>query len=84
MSDDSPSTLPCWDCGCDVSVRASSRCEVMDHSGEGMGYETYQAPLCPACVRKRQPHYPCETCGREYPDIEAAATCCAEGMRGPL
>lgn len=81
---DDPGTIACWDCEREISVRAASWCEVMDHSGDGLGYETYDAPLCPRCKRKRLPSYECGTCGREYPDIEAAATCCPDGMRGPI
>lgn len=77
-------TMPCWDCGDEVSLRRLQRAEVMDHSGEGMGYETYEAGLCPHCFRKRIPHHECETCGREHPDLETAATCCTGGMRGPI
>lgn len=81
-----PSTIQCWDCGVEITSREAAWAEVMDHdTTEGMGYETYDAPLCHLCYRKRLPSYECGTCGREYPDMEMAATCCPEGiMEGPI
>lgn len=67
---------PCWDCGEEYPVHEMSEHRVHDFDTDEPGYETYRAPLCPQCARKRQERYPCSDCGREWPSVEGSAQCC--------
>ena len=54
----------------------------MFHHDDG-GYDMVDVPMCPACRKERMHTHECPDCGREYLDIEGAATCCPdyEAMR---